>query len=60
MVFQSRGQSIGAYAGRYCLLASVILALFSGALSRSQETRLQKHDAGERELKVSESLITAL
>ena len=44
MVLQSRGQSIGVYAGRYCLLAGVILALFSCALSRSQETRQQKHD----------------
>jgi tetratricopeptide (TPR) repeat protein len=43
-VLHSRGQSIGAYAGRYCLLASLILALFSGALSRSQETRQQKDD----------------
>lgn len=44
MAPHSRGQSIGAYTGLYCLLASLILALFSGSLSRSQETRQQKDD----------------
>ena len=39
-----RGQSIGACIGLYCLLAGLILALFSGSLSRSQETRQQKDD----------------
>jgi tetratricopeptide (TPR) repeat protein len=44
VVLHSRDQSIGAYAGRSCLLTSLILALFSGSLSRSQETRQQKDD----------------
>jgi hypothetical protein len=30
--------------GLYCLLVSLIVALFSGSLSRSQETRQQKVD----------------
>ena len=38
----SRGQSIGACIGRYCLLASLILVIFAGSLSRSQETPEQK------------------
>ena len=44
MALQSRGQSIGACIRLCCLLASLILALFSGSLSRSQEARLQKDD----------------
>jgi tetratricopeptide (TPR) repeat protein len=40
----SGGQSTGAYTGRYCLLASLILALFSGSLSHSQETQKEKDD----------------
>ena len=32
------------YVGRYCLLASLILALFSGSLSRSQKTHQQMDD----------------
>jgi tetratricopeptide (TPR) repeat protein len=39
-----RGQSIGAYTRRYCLRAGLILALFSGFLSHSQETHQQKDD----------------
>jgi tetratricopeptide (TPR) repeat protein len=44
VVLHRRGQSIGAYAGRYCLLASLMLALSSGSLLRSQETRRQRDD----------------
>jgi tetratricopeptide (TPR) repeat protein len=39
-----RGQPIGPCIGLYCLLASLILAIFSGSLSRSQETRQQKDE----------------
>jgi tetratricopeptide (TPR) repeat protein len=44
VALHSRGQSIGAWIGLYCLLASLILTLFSGSLLRSQETRQQKND----------------
>ena len=44
VVLDSRGQSISAYAGHCCLFASLILALFSGSLSRSQERRPQEDD----------------
>lgn len=44
MAPHSRGQSIGACTGLCCLLASMILVLFSGSLSRSQETRQQEDD----------------
>lgn len=44
MALHSRGQSIGACIGLYFLLASLILALCSGSLSRSQERRQQKDD----------------
>jgi tetratricopeptide (TPR) repeat protein len=40
----SRGQPRGKCIGLCCLLASLIVALFSGSLSRSQETRQQKDD----------------
>jgi tetratricopeptide (TPR) repeat protein len=39
-----QGKSIGACIGPYCLLASLILVLFSGPLSRSQETSQQSAD----------------
>ena len=42
MPLHSRGQSIGACIGLYSLLASLILVIFSGSLSRSQEARQQK------------------
>jgi tetratricopeptide (TPR) repeat protein len=44
LAIHSRGQSIGAWIGLYCLLASLILTLFSGSRLRSQETRQQKDD----------------
>jgi len=39
-----QGKSIGACISPYCLLASLILVLFSGSLSLSQETRQQSAD----------------
>ncbi len=42
--FIVRGQSISGCISLYCLLASLILALCSGSLSRSQETRQEKDD----------------
>lgn len=44
MALHSRGQSIGACITLYCLWACLILALFSGFLSRSQEPGQQKDD----------------
>lgn len=44
VALHSRGQSIGAYIRLYCLLAGLILALSTGSLSRSQETRPQRDD----------------
>ena len=40
----SRGQSRAKCIGLCCLLASLVVALFSSSLSRSQETRQQKDD----------------
>ena len=44
MALHSRGKSIAASIGLYFLLASFILSLFSGSLSRSQETRQERDD----------------
>ena len=44
MALHRRGQSKCTYISPYCLLASVILALVSGSLSRSQVTRQHKDD----------------
>jgi len=42
VAFKSRGQSIGACIRPYCLLTTLILALFASSLSRSQQTHPQK------------------
>jgi tetratricopeptide (TPR) repeat protein len=44
VALHSRGKSIAACIGLYFLLASFILSLLSGSLSRSQETRQERDD----------------
>jgi tetratricopeptide (TPR) repeat protein len=48
VTLHNRGQSLGACITLYCLWACLILALFSGSLSRSQETRQLKDDVSSR------------